>query len=277
MYNGNVGEVGCERRAYRVQDILAEPFKHFDYGLGVGGRTTAERYAEGEIEVHAHFLARIDGGAAVSQKLCAVAHARAKRVGGTKTRTSIAKDAHVASGSETSALSPEQRNVKQAVLVNAREFVELPEGVEAVVIPRQIIRLQILDDCLSIWGDVSYSPLGKFPFVFGNGEHQDFFDVGGQRISPVVGDSEVVDEVVQSRTKLMETIAKDEVDLGGRQPLGFGPEGVLASLRMVLLDDVVRVGSQPPLNFGFQALQVLQRPIQPESMVVGLARHEVGA
>ena len=78
--DGDMGEVGHECGAYRVEeDVLSQPLKHFDYGLGVGGRTRAERYAEGEIEIHAHFVARIGRNGAVTQKLCAVARAGTER------------------------------------------------------------------------------------------------------------------------------------------------------------------------------------------------------
>lgn len=270
-----MGEIGRKVRTYAIEDVLSEPFKHFDYGLGVGGRTCAKRYAEGEIEIHAHFTARIEGASAVTHNLCAVARAGTER-GSPKTETHIAKGAHVAPGPEPAAPTSEQRHVRQAVLVNAREFVELPEGVEAVLVPRQVIRLQILDDCLRTWGNVPDSPHGALSFVFADGEHESFFDICGQRVPPIVGDGEIVDKVVQGRAELVEAVAKDEADSGGRRPVRFGPKDVLASLRMVLVDDVVRVGSQPPLNFQFQALQVLKRPIQPDFVVEALASHTSG-
>lgn len=59
----------------------------------------------------------------------------------------------------------------------------------------------------------------------------------------------------------MYAVADDDANCGRRWLEGYHPKDILASLHIEFFDESVRVSSQPPLNFDFQALQVLERTV----------------
>jgi len=71
-----------------------------------------------------------------------------------------------------------------------------------------------------------------------------------------------VNKAVEGRTEIVEAVPDDEAKLDRWKAKGIDPEGVLASLRVEFDVDAVRVSSQPPLDFDFQAFNVLECPIQ---------------
>jgi hypothetical protein len=170
------------------------------------------------------------------------------------TETGVATDG---GGSER-----EERQVGQAVLVDVREFIENPEGVAGIVLP-SVVWLQPLDFCLRAIRDVPDSPLAtpKSVAILGHRKLHLLGDVFGERTA-LFGNGERINETVEGGTEIVKAVADDEAKVGRWRAKGIDPESVLASLRVEFDVDAVRVSSQPPLDFDFQAFHVLECPIQ---------------
>lgn len=153
-HHANLGEIGGKERNHRVNDVVAKrPQPTQDWLPGANRRSLAERYAEAELEIHAHFVAWINGSGPVTDKLCATDRAGTEGLNCTASKGYVVGD-DVTVATEDALMHSEQRHVKQAVLIDARKLMEFPESVR---IP-SLARLQSLNDCLSTWVDVPYSP-----------------------------------------------------------------------------------------------------------------------
>jgi len=82
---------------------------------------------------------------------------------------------------------------------------------------------------------------GKLGFLGGS--------IGKQTL--LVDRGEIVNKGVESRAEVVETIPNYKAQLSRRLAFGSDPNAVLASLRVKLTHDEIRVSSQPPPNFSF--------------------------
>ena len=90
----------------------------------------------------------------------------------------------------------------------------------------------------------------------------------------MVREGEFVGEIVEGGTEVVKAVANDEPEFGGRLLLDFGPDEILAALRIELGPKSVRAFFDPSTDIGLQALQVVERPLQPKFVVEGWAGHE---
>jgi hypothetical protein len=152
----------------------------------------------------------------------------------------------------------------EAMLVQIRKSVELPEGSSRVLLLPSEVRLQLLDDCLRVWMDAP-DHLPAFTRLEGfrseDGEGQRFGTIFGQGINPGVSGGEFVDEIVEGGMEVVEAITNDEAKSGGRVLEDFEINTLLSALRVEFGDVTVRVFFDPSANIGVEALQVLPRPL----------------
>ena len=77
---------------------------------------------------------------------------------------------------------------------------------------------------------------------------------------------QLVDEVIERGAEVVQAVTEDEAELSGRLPEVCDPHKVLAALNVELGENSVRAYLCPTVNFVFQALQVVERSADPESM-----------
>ena len=152
---------------------------------------------------------------------------------------------------------------------------ELVEGCKTYALP-SLVRLQVLDDSLRGWVDAPDHVFGfarELLHTTEEGEGCTTSNIAGQA-APVVREGEFVGEIVEGGTEVVKAVANDEPEFGGRLLKDFGPGEILAALRIELGPKSVRAFFDPSSDFGFQALQVVERPLQPEFVAEGLTGHE---
>jgi hypothetical protein len=259
-------EERAERRNNSPDDVRPEPPKVFTGGHEVSyWGPMPEAYAEGIIEIHVHFGLGISG-TSVTHDLCAVFY-RAEHVSHVGNTRALAGDVGCGRGQQ-------QRQVGQPMFVHVGKLVQYPEGVEGREPLPSCVRLQPLDDCLRNWRDApdlvqpaaggGFSgplPLKELVAEAVNREHRAFGDVWGKWPASVVCEDKLVDEVIERGAEVEQTIPDDGAESSGGLFQGFDSEKLLTSLRLELGECSIRAFFEPPSDFCFQTLQVLERPI----------------
>jgi hypothetical protein len=262
----NPGEVGGEGRDYIVNDIVPDVLQRGDDQFSIPGfcwGSLAPAYCEGRGALHVHFRVA-SAKRPVARNYCAAFN-----------RAPLNFDVRGApwvGRVEVDGCRDGERYVRQSVFISVGE---LAEGRKTYAVP-SIVRLQVLDDCLRGWVD---APDHVSAFVrellhtTEEGESRLTGNFAGQA-APVVRESEFVGEVVEGGTEVVEAVAYDEPELSGRLLKDFGPDEILAALRVELGPKLVRAFFDPSTDLGFQALQVVERSPQPKFVVEGLASHD---
>ena len=188
----------------------------FDGLQGHGGwlarelRLLPERYASRDIELHVHFRGGFASGRGIRRNFCAVFRRTDMNTEVRRERWGI--------GEVGSANASVKRGVGEAMLVQIRKPVELPEGRTRILLLPSEVRLQLLDDCLRVWVDAP-NHLSAFTGLEGprpeDGKRQILSPVFGQGVNPGVGDGKFVDEGVEGGMEVVEAITNDEAKSGG--------------------------------------------------------------
>lgn len=263
-----VGKEGSKRADHVLRYVVEGPAQ---YGLDLDAvdgvwRTLAEAYEEGRRLLHIHFRVNTRGDGP-AQDFCAVferleaGDARhvsgAARNGGYAPATS---EAH--RDGEGNGLCGDDPQVGEPVLVFGRKFVKRPEQIPAPATP-SLVRLQFLDECLRLWMD---APELFAAFVIGHGlvakdrELQPSSAIFGQWADIQIGNSEFVDEVVESGAKVVQVIPDGKRE-GGRHGFGqLGYEQLFVGLEVEIVGKAMRASFEPGVNFDLEALQVLDSP-----------------
>lgn len=223
----------------------------------------AETYQEGGCELHVHFRAGFVGGG-VAGDWCAIFNRVEDWL------DFVRNDAHRHDVTETRGGEP--RRVGQPVRVDVGKLVELPQGIVPEPLP-SVVRLQPLDLCLRGWGDAPKRVLESAQVLSGeDGEHGFLRELARQPLPPV-GGGKVEGEVVERSPQAMQTIPDDEAKVvSGWGVEDFDPKELLAGINVRFGPCSVRAFFLPGSNFGFKALQVVERPVEPSLVVEGHGR-----
>lgn len=147
----NSGEVRGEGREYFANDMVVNLREDFNHRLPRNDRCSlGERYANGRIEIHVHFLARVDGLDGESGHFCAAFYKPLIDTDDSRTDGCVTDfggvQKHAAEGGDG--------GVQEAVSIEACKLVEFPEGVVGEGIA-SLVRLQFLNSCLCAWSHTS--------------------------------------------------------------------------------------------------------------------------
>src|SRR5215212_1884031 len=133
------------------------------------------------------------------------------------------------------------------MLVHVGKLLQYPEGVRHELI-LSVVRLQLLDSCLRVWVNapdfVAAFPLIHCP-VAKDGELQNPGASLRQGVDAHVSEGEFVDKVVKSRPEVVEAVADNEAELGGRRLDESNLDELLVALTVDFHDIVVRVMRSP--------------------------------
>jgi hypothetical protein len=221
----------------------------------------AEAYAEEGVEIHIHFRAGSVEGR-VTGDWCAIFNRTPSQdfdfVGGV-----------VAGGDESKGIGREKDEVGQPMLVHVFKLVEPPKGVRLSTLPTRV-RLQPLDNCLSAWIDAPKHVV-EFARILLNedGKPGGAFDVAGHRSSLVTGDGEFKDEVIQGAPEVVEAVSNNKTEFGRRRAEHYDAQNLLRSINIGFGPSSVRAFFDPGSNFGFKAVQVIERSLEPPFVVEG--------
>lgn len=240
-----------------VNHPLVDFGQHGLHGRAIDGfwRTFPERYIEGRGALHVHFRPSV-GGREIPQDYCAVYNG--------------AKDGSCGNGVGVRDVEADRPDVKdpqvgEPVLVFDRKIVEYRENVGGRVLSSfpSFVGLQFLDDCLRSWVDAP-DCVTAFSGVHGSvGKDRKFRppEIAGQRPNIQVPDGELVNEVVEGSTKVVQAVTGDSGELRRDRLQEFDYHQLLASLEVEIMDEAVWLSLEPSSGFFFKALQVVERPI----------------
>lgn len=261
--NANSGEEFFQRRQHLAVDPTAdvaqylrdgEPWESFWPSL-------AEAYAEFGIEIHVHFRAGfVKGG--VAGDFCAAFNRTPLH------EFDVVGGVVVAGGDEAEQPGREKDEVGQPMLVHVVKLVKPPEWIGLGEPNTSCVRLQPLDDCLGAWVDAP-EHLVEFRRVLLDLDRKTGvrFDLAGYRSSLVTGDGEFENEVVEGAAEVVEAVPDDEAEFGGRRVEHFDAKDLLAAINIGFGPGSVRAFFDPGSNFGFKAVQVVERPVEPPFVV----------
>jgi hypothetical protein len=140
---------------------------------------------------------------------------------------------------------------------------ELIEYQQSTLLVPSVVRLQSLDECLRVWVDAPEHGVAFGRELAAIGEDREpripLHALG--ELSPLVGEGEFVSEVVEGGAEVVYDVTNNEGELGRRRIDNFGVNDILAALQFELGPHSARVAFAPDSLLGFQALQVLTRPI----------------
>lgn len=261
MTNSNWGEVvGKERQNvphYVTMDVR-QPVGNRHAAKLLWG-SLAESYAEGGHELHIHFLAGLVNGG-IAGDWCAIFN---------RAEDWLDFVSSEAFNPEREARGSKKRNVRQPVLVLDGKLVELPKGVVGGPVP-SVVRLQPLDNCFRAWVDAPKHVIEFGRILFEEGWEPRFSFDAARHWPALAGDGEFKDEVVEGGTQVVDTVADDEAKfIGGRRLENFDPKELLGAINIGFTPSSVRAFFSPSVQFGFKALQVVERSAEPPFVVEG--------
>ncbi len=230
-----------------------------DRHKGRAWRTIAQAYTQRATEIHVHFRLKVDGRGIAGDFCTAFYRTEDKD---RSLPVPVATRNEVIDRKKTPR-GQEQREVGKAVSVSAGELVEDPQPIQPVRVST-LVRLQLLDDCLSTWvdaPDIAFAFRDKLIALVKDGKHGSFLDSTGKWPSLMVGEGELEDQVIEGGAKVLQTVPDDKAKFGRRVFEGFEIDNLLADIVLDLDGNSIRVGFEPPSDFGFQALHVLERAI----------------
>lgn len=230
-----------------------EPW-HFFWG------SLAEAYAEAGVEVHVHFRAGfVEGG--VAGDWCAVFNR-------TPAHELDLVGYVVAGDHEAKGVRREKDEVGQSVFIHSVKLVEPPKGVGFGVPLPSRVRLQPLDNCLGVWLDAPKHVVEFARILLDeDGKPGVAFDAAGHRSSLIRGDSEFKDEVVEGAPEVVEAVSDNKAKFGRRRVKHFNPYDLLRAINIGFGPSSVRAFFDPGSNFGFKALQVVERSLESPFVV----------
>lgn len=217
-----------------------------------------EAYVQGTTEVHVHFRGAV-AGVAIPEDWCAVFN-RA-------TDEQSIYDCTMTHCDFRQAFKREQCETERSVLIPVGQLIQLPEWMEECRIIPSIVRLQLLDDCLHLRGDsleTTFASGCEPMFIEADRKRRNFLDLLGQRTSVIVNQGKLVNDVVEGGAQVLQTIPDDQGEFSGWLPQGLNVDDVVAAidaLRVELSEDTIGAFFDPPSDFGFKALQVMECPV----------------
>lgn len=222
-------------------------------------RDLLERYLTLQAQIHLHFGVGLNRGGSVAGDYCAALHFA-------PLPDHLELFHFDVSTAQTDPHATEFGQENGAVLVDAVEFIQLPEGVGSVPLP-SLMRLQVLDDCLSGWSDAP-DPLRLFVGAHGpvreDREFGALFVTGRERIR--ISDCKFERQMIERASEVVDAIPDETTEHAEGQLLD--PYDVAASVRIGFVGEEVRMRFLPPLG-PFQGIEVLARPIKFQTVAGG--------
>jgi hypothetical protein len=84
-----------------------------------------------------------------------------------------------------------------------------------------------------------------------------------------MGQGQLVDEVIEGSTEVVDTVPDDEAEFGGRRFEYFDPRQLVEAINIETRPRSVRAFIAPGSHFGFKAVQVIERSLEPPFVVEG--------
>jgi hypothetical protein len=82
-----------------------------------------------------------------------------------------------------------------------------------------------------------------------------------------MGDGKLEREIIERGAEIVEAVANDQSKLSGRSFKHFDPADLAAAINIAFGSSSVRAFFKPSGHFGFKALQMVERPIEPSFVV----------
>jgi hypothetical protein len=259
-----------ERRKNFVDDVSVEALKSGDnrFAHEPIWNPLTEAYVEGRCEVHVHFRAGTVEGRIFGDWCAAIKIAESDL-------DFVDADA-VGFKKRQSGKVVQGNDVRKPVLVYGLKPIKLPQGITTEPVP-SLVRLQSLDHCLGEWVDAPshvvefLQRVGIVDGVFvENREPGIVGDLARQR-SFRLRKSKLESEVVEGGAEVVDAVPGDEAQAGGRRLDDLCPNDLLAALGIEFRPKSVRAFFSPGSPFRFEALQMVERPIEPPFVVEGHA------
>lgn len=268
MNKGDAGKVRSEGRDYLTNDMVVNLSENFDHRFTFNQRRSlGERYSDGRIEVHVHFLARVDGSHRESRYFCATFYKSFMDANDARADSRVA-DIVGTQGHPTEGCNG---RVEEAMSIEPRKLVELPQGGihEGVA---SLVRLQSLNSCFRAWRHATNAPrcslaehtrshtsLSLPIYVPEDREFNLIRGLFGEGVG--VRGGELVGQEVETRTEVVKAISNNtrkDARVGGVDLLNV--DDVLAGCAIEIMDNEMVITISPARGLTFQFLQVVERP-----------------
>jgi hypothetical protein len=169
----NTGLQKLRERGYdAVADEIAKSTQVWDDWFKGSRTSLVEKYLNGKLGIHLHVSVGVDGLTGPPSNYCINFQSRRGNVddGDTAPVSAISGPPHCHAlppivGATFGGMSGNDGR-KVAVLVPAMEIVDMPEGLQEIVIP-SVVRLHRLDEILGVWCDASDFAIPIFRLVLG--------------------------------------------------------------------------------------------------------------
>jgi len=220
----------------------------------------AEAYAEFGIEMHVYFRAGFVKGS-VAGDFCAVFNR-------TPTHKFNVVDGVVIAGSgEAKQPGRKKDEMRQSMLIHVVKLVEPPKGIGFGKPFPSCVRLQPLDLCLREWVDAPEHAVEFVRVLLDlNRESGVPFDFTGHR-TPVPGNREFKRKVVESTSEVVEAVSDNKAKFRGWRVEHFDPKDLFGAINIGFGPGSVRTFFDPSSNFGFKAVQVIERSLESPFVV----------
>ena len=225
------------------------------YYDGTVGGTVRERYMQSELSVHTHV--RIQRrGEPEPRDLCAVFKRAEENL--------VAELAGDASRQAVCRIGKDRTSeMKHLMLVDVRQLLENPERMSFDVLA-SVVRLQSLDDCLSVWLDapnlLQAAATGRLAAgnTRVNARVTEYGELRSRKAVSSVADTELPSEVIERRPDVMHTLAYRDPPLVGRLFADTCAEDLPFFVELGL--DSVRVTREEARDILIEGFQMLLRP-----------------
>ncbi len=251
-----------ERRDNLIRDVIPNPLKRSKHLAPFHGRIT-EGYLYHGTEIHLHTRGLVSALVGlVASNLCLTF----KRSQDTNDIEVLDHDAarNLRKSHNCSHMSSKSQ-IQGSVFVNVIQFFEKPEPVLRRVC--SVVRLQSLDDRLRV-GMNTFDPGRRSIFeAFPKLKDRKLCvsNIAKRKWTAhcrlMIANRQRVGQMIEHGPEIMKSVTGCERNSFRRNSGASYAKNIFASFRIDLIGDDIRIAGQPPMNFTFQDLQMLIRPL----------------
>jgi hypothetical protein len=268
-----LSEVRRERGEHDASNVLPDTVEYVEHIRAlIDRRSLTERYMAGEVELHAFFQWRRRG---VTQQYCAIFY-RAVHAGDFEAFDDVgdADRQHA----DTLCLSEGARNSQFAVLIDTVQLVDDPQRVPSEA-AATLVRLKVCDGSTGRWIDpTEVIPMSALESCGAGARSATPVDIAKDRERRLFGplqrkfrtlirrgimlEGKRVHEMIEGGPKVMNNVPNQEGDLTRQWLLEPNACDAAVALGIRLIEDGVRVASEPNSNYPLKSLKVVARPAE---------------
>jgi hypothetical protein len=273
---------GSQKGLKRGEDFLLDgaddlrqrnPYVSISEKLAAGRVYIAEDYFESRAKLHLHMWVRADYLISDFDEICLAFNYSPLPVQQFETVIDdlniLALDSTTLKQFSGTDEEPEDSHEGKSMFVDFRERLEEVQGVVIHPNPYRetIVELVPLKFCDAVGGEADEAIRAKILKIGGTLANRKVDITGSRRALPTGEiESEGIDEIVESGMNMMGNLANDERPILGWKGFGLNGKDVQSLIRIVLMDEFIRVSFDEPLNRMLKGFEIFLGPNYPKTM-----------